>query len=164
MRWLMIAILTLAPASAGAMSCDTPNAGRELNALLEKGRDVIVVAGTLLPPGHKPHRKGHATVTIGYRIEGLRLVPGGADQAFAGNINLQSFCVATWCPALPEDPETGVFLLRDSGPLPPLLVTGPCDEGIYGISDAARIDALRRCLTESRCGETELRLLDYPYD
>ena len=163
MRGLLALVLVLMPGVAAALSCVPPNPGRELNVNAEKGRPTVVVAGTLLPPDHKPRRKGHATVTIHYRLEGLRLSGDGEDAPFDAGVDYQSDCVATWCGPLPETATEGLFLLRDRGEGWYLLITGPCPFGHYGVQTDDQLDALRTCLAAGRCGEDELERLRYRY-
>ena len=161
MRIGLAILFACVPMVAHALSCMAPNAGRELNAMLENDTPVAVVAGKLLPPAHVPRRKGHATVTIRYRVEGTRLAPDGRNLPFEADIDLESNCVAVWCPELPAEPLDGLFILRDRGRTGFALTTGPCPHGLYVAHDDARIDALERCLAKGACEAAELEILDY---
>ena len=159
MRALLAVVLILVPGVAAALSCLPPNPGRELNANAENGRPTVVVAGTLLPPDHTPRRKGHATVTIRYRLQGLRLSADGEDAPFEAGVDYQSECVAAWCGPLPETATEGVFLVRDRGERRYLLITGPCPFGQYDVQTHDQLHALRACLAAGRCGPEELERL-----
>ena len=158
MRLLLALTLTLLPSAAFALSCIPPNAGRELNIASEKGQIRHVVVGTLIRETRPAQRKGYADVTIGYRLDGMRIEPGGQTE-YTARISYQSNCVASWCGPVPQNGTRGLFLARPRGKLAPLIVTGPCGGGHYPVPDAAKIKALAACLAAKGCRQRELEVL-----
>ena len=150
--------LTILPAAAAALSCAPPNAGREFNAMVEKGQKPIIVIGTLTRDG-KPRRKGRANVWIGYQLSGQQLQPDRTVAAFAGGATYRSNCIGRNCGRLPVSGTTGLFLLRQIDGQWPLITTGPCGGGHYDMPDRLRRGHLFTCVAEGRCGPDEIRAL-----
>ena len=163
--WRLLLVLTLlVPGPALALSCVPHNPGRALNAHFERREAVEVVYGTLVPPDHVPERRGTETMTVQYRVEGMRLSGSEPDQPWDALVEVRTTCIASWCGRLPTRAERGIFLITDPGDGRYRLTIGACGGGIYPSPRreiwAPNLTALRACLMRRSCGPAELIVLD----
>lgn len=147
----------LLPAQASALSCLPPNPARELDTLLEKGLDILVVRGTATRLSASPQAGGPATGR--YRIEGE-----GAGRLETGEMTLEpeirATCAGPWCAKLPEDGTEAIFLVRRSSRTDEI-IADPCGGGIYPLTDDERLPALSECLAKGRCPAEIIERMEY---